>query len=285
MTAEEVGHASSRADKGSPRPYMLSGSAAEMYERNMVPSIFEPFANDLLEHANLKKGEAVLDVGCGTGILARLAWPQVAPTGRVVGLDTNAGMLEVARFAAQQRDFDIGWVEGNATKMPLDAGEFDVVLCQQGLQFFPDRPAALHEMRRVLGKGGRLALSVWRPIRFNPGHSVFADVLECRVSHGAAETRRAPFQLSDHNEIRKLVTGAGFQDVTTSLSTRVARFASAEAMVRIMVAGTPLGGAMGNDDSRALQTVIDEVTAGLADYVDDGGLAIPMQAWTVKARV
>jgi ubiquinone/menaquinone biosynthesis C-methylase UbiE len=264
--------------------YSLSGSAAEMYERNMVPAMFEPFANGLLEFAELQKGESILDVACGTGILARLAWPKVAPTGRVVGLDVNPGMLEVARNAAQQSAADIEWTEGSVSEMPLRAGEFDVVLCQHGLQYFSDKPIALREMRRVLGDRGRLVLNIWRPISFNAGHSVFADVLQRHVSEEAAATRRAPFIFSDRNQLRTLVVDAGFHDVVVSLTTRIARFVSAEAMVRIMITGTPLGTAMNSDDPGLLHTVIKEVTTGLSEYVDDQGLAIPMQAWIVTAR-
>jgi len=264
--------------------YSLSGSAAEMYERNMVPAIFEPFARDLLEFADLKKGENILDVACGTGIVARLAWPKVVPTGRVVGLDANPGMLEVARIAARQSAADIEWVEGSVSEMPLHAGGFDVVLCQHGLQYFADKPNAAREMRRVLGDRGRLILNVWRPISFNTGHSVFADVLQRRVSEEAAATRRAPFIFSDRNQLRTLVADAGFHDVVVSLTTRVARFVSAEAMVRTMIAGTPLGAAMNSEDPKLLHTVINEVTTGLSEYVDDQGLAIPMQGWIVTAR-
>jgi len=264
--------------------YSLSGSAAEMYERNMVPAIFEPFARDLLEFVDLKKGESVLDVACGTGIVARLAWPKLAPTGRVVGLDVNRGMLEVAGNAARQSGADIKWAEGSVSEMPLHPGEFDVVLCQHGLQYFPDKPVALKEMRRVLGGRGRLVFNVWRPISFNAGHLVFSDVLQRRVSEEAAATRRAPFIFSDRNQIRTLVTDAGFHDVIVSLTARVARFASAEAMVRIMIAGTPLGATMNSDDPELLRTVINEVTTGLSEYVDDRGLAIPMQGWIVTAR-
>jgi SAM-dependent methyltransferase len=136
----------------------------------------------------------------GAADVARLAWPKVAPGGHVVGLDVSPGMLEVARSVSRRRATDITWAEGNASKMPFDAGEFDVVLCQHGLQYFSDRPAALSEMRRVLGDPGRLVLNVWRPISFNAGHSVFADVLQRRVSEEAASTRRAPFKLSDREQ-------------------------------------------------------------------------------------
>ena len=283
MAADPRRNGNTDANRGV-NQYVLGGTAAEMYERNMVPAIFEPFARDLLEFANLKAGDKVLDVACGTGIVARLAWAKVSPSGRVVGSDLNSEMLEVARACCRQQAADITWAECNVSDMSFPSNEFDVVLCQHGLQYFPDRRAALNEMHRVSRTDGRLIASVWRPISFNPGHLVFANVLERFVSQEAAATRRAPYKLSDRTEIRELVSGSGFHDVVVSLITRAARFASAEAMVRIMMAGTPLGAAMANTDPSVVQRVIDEVTEGLAQYEDDRGLAIPMQAWVVTAQ-
>jgi len=263
--------------------YLLTGSAPERYEQNMVPAIFEPFAKGLLEVAQLNVGEQVLDVGCGTGIVARLAWSQVAPSGCVVGLDVNAAMLDVARSASARDQARIEWQEGDVASMPFPDGTFDVVLCQHGLQYVSDRHAALTEMHRVLPPSGRLVLSVWRPVQYNPGHAVFADVLERHVSEAAGKTRRAPFTLSDRDEIRNLVTCAQFHEVVMRLDVRVTRFPSAEAMIRIMMAGTPLAATMADADPAVLQTVIAEVTEGLSGYDDDQGIALPMQAWVVTA--
>jgi ubiquinone/menaquinone biosynthesis C-methylase UbiE len=266
----------------SPNPYTLSGSAAEMYERNMVPAIFKPFAEDLLGFADSARGESVLDVACGTGIVSRLAWPKVGPTGRVFGVDVNPMMLEVAR-SATPKESAIEWAEGNASAITLPDDSFDVVLCQHGLQYFPDCPSALREMHRVLDDRGRLVINVMRAVQYNPGHAIFADVLQRRVNDEAAATRRSPFKLCDRDELRELVTDAGFRDVVISLTARVTRFPSAEAMVRIMMAGTPLGAVMSKQDPSRLRQVIDEVSAGLAEYNDDRGLAIPMQGWVVTA--
>lgn len=255
-----------------------------MYEQNMVPAIFEPFAKGLLELAGLHEGEHVLDVACGTGIVSRLAWRDVAPSGGLVGLDVNPEMLDVAS-GKTDKGAVIEWKEGDAASMPFPNGEFDVVICQHGVQYFPDRQAALTEMHRVLrATAGRLIFSVWRPIQFNPGHYIFAKVLDRRIGEQAGETRRAPFKLSDRQEIRTLVTESGFRDIVVHLDTRVARFPSAEAMARIMVAGTPLATALENADSAVMQTVISEVAEGLSDYIDDQGLALPMQAWVITAN-
>ncbi len=138
----------------------------------MVPTIFGPWAQDLVEVAPPRPGERVLDIACGTGIVARTAAGRVGSGGTVVGLDVSAPMLDVARGIAAGEGLSIEWREGSAMKLPFPDSAFEVVLCQQGLQFFPDRAAALREMHRVLGPGGRLALSVWRPIEGSPGFVV-----------------------------------------------------------------------------------------------------------------
>src|SRR3712207_3990859 len=140
--------------------WQLEGSAAELYERHLVPAITSLWAADLVERAAPQPGERVLDVACGTGIVARRAAERMG-SGRVVGLDINPGMLAVARALPPGSGPAIEWHEGSVLDMPFPEGSFDVCLCQLGLQFFPDRAAALREMRRVLRTGGRLTLSVF----------------------------------------------------------------------------------------------------------------------------
>ena len=125
--------------------WQVAGSAPENYERYLVPAIFGPFATDLVELSAIQPGERVLDVACGPGVVARLAAEVVGATGRVVGVDLNAGMLAVARTLPLARGAPVEWREDDAAALQLPDGGFDVVLCQQGLQVFPDRPAALRE--------------------------------------------------------------------------------------------------------------------------------------------
>jgi len=140
--------------------WQLRGNAAELYERYVVPYILGPWAPGLVELAALQPGEHVLDLACGTGVVARLAATKVEPTGHVTGLDLNAAMLAVARSLPPPPGTSITWVEGSAVAMDLPDASFDVILYQQGFQFFPDQPAALREMHRVLVPGGRVLLSV-----------------------------------------------------------------------------------------------------------------------------
>src|SRR5712671_1931595 len=117
--------------------WQFAGSVPENYERYLVPSIFAAWADDLVEVAALQPSERVLDIACGTGIVARTAARKLDAGGSVVGLDLSAPMLAVARTAAAAEGVTVEWREGSAVKLPLRDGEFE-----QGLQFFPDRPTA-----------------------------------------------------------------------------------------------------------------------------------------------
>ena len=149
--------------------WQLAGeTVAEAYERYIMAAFGNAWAQALVQVAAPEDGDRVLDVACGTGAVARYAAPHVGPTGRVTGLDLNAGMLATARTMPAPAGIPIAWHEGNATALPFPNASFDIVCCQQGLQFFPDRPAALREMSRVLTPGGRLALAVWRGLEHQP---------------------------------------------------------------------------------------------------------------------
>src|SRR5262249_13923549 len=147
------------------------------YERYLVPAIFGPWAADLLALAAPQPGERVLDLACGTGAVARLTAERVGTAGAVIGLDLNPGMTELARSLPAPRGAAVEWRVGTALELPFTNATFDLALCQQGLQFFSDRAAALGETRRVLRSGGRLALSVWRSIDRSPGFAALAEAL------------------------------------------------------------------------------------------------------------
>src|SRR5690606_14801410 len=135
-------------------------SFPEMYEQLLVGPLFRPWADLTLDEIGLRPGDRVLDVACGTGTVARQARARLGQSGTVVGVDVSGPMLGVARRVAP----DIDWREGDAAALPLREGEqFDVVICQQGLQFFADRCAPVREMYRALAPGGRVAVSTWRP--------------------------------------------------------------------------------------------------------------------------
>ena len=248
-----------------PRWHLVGGNVAEVYERQLVPAMFAPWAPKLIDVADLRPGESVLDVACGTGVVTRLAAERAGNGGRVVGLDINAAMLAVARRYTPDGGATIVWVEASALEIPLPDATFDVVLCQQGLQQFPDRLVALREMRRILKPGRRLALSVWSRIEGNPGMAALVEALERHISGAAAANRRAPFALGDATQLRVLLTEAGFRDIEVRTMVESARFPSPEALVASQLAATPLS-TLGDLTEEAHQAVARDVRAALQAY-------------------
>ena len=266
-----------------PRWQQVGGSAAELYERQLVPAMFAPWAPGLIELAGVQRGERVLDVACGTGVVTRLAAARVAGGGRVVGLDVNAAMLGVARSLPPVEGAPVEWLEASALEMPLPDAAFDVVLCQHGLQQLPDRPAGLREMRRVLAPGGRLAASVWSRIEGSPGMAALVAALERHVGREAADNRRAPFALGDADELRRLLVEAGFRETQVRTLVAPARFPTPEALVEAQLAATPLA-TLGGLSEEVRQVVAREVRAALQDYLQEASFAVPMEAHVVLAR-
>jgi ubiquinone/menaquinone biosynthesis C-methylase UbiE len=264
--------------------WQLSGNASEVYERYLVPAVFGPWAPVLVERAALQAGERVLDVACGTGIVARVAAQQLGTTGKIVGLDTNAAMLTVARSLPRIPGVSIEWQEGSALALPYPDAAFDVVFCQAGLQYFPDRPRALREMHRVLVPGGRLALLVWGPIEQSPGYALLAEALAHHIGEASATIMRAPFLLGDAEEVRALIVETQFRGVDIRTSVGGVHFPSSEDFVRHQVAGSPLAGPVSQADGNARSALMSEVHTALRPYMPRDGLDFPIQAHLVSAH-
>jgi SAM-dependent methyltransferase len=256
--------------------WQVVGNAAENYEQYLVPAIFGPWARDLLALATLKPGGRVLDVACGSGIVARLAAERVGATGKVVGVDINPGMLAVARTTSGSAEID--WREGNATALPLPDGTFDVVLCQQGLQFFPDRAAALREMRRVLVPRGQLAVSCWKPIQRSPGFLALAEALAKHAGPEAAAIAFGPFALGEDGELRSLIESVGFENVSIREGVKSLRFPSGEEFVRRYGTGSPLAGVLTEMTASALSELVRDVSARVTAHLNAEGLAFVIEA-------
>ena len=267
--------------------WQVAGSAAETYERALVPAVFAAWAPLVMALADPKPGDRVLDIACGTGVVARLAAERVGRTGDVVGLDLNPGMLAVAASIASNApatSAPITWREASATKMPLPDAAFDIAYCQLGLQFFPDRPAALREMYRVLAPGGRLGIMVWRGIEYSPGFGVLAAALERHVGTEAASIMRAPFALAEADELRTLVAAVGFHEITIRPVAGTVRFPSPTRLVQDYAAGSPLAGHVAKVSDEARTALVSEVGEALQSYVVGGVLAFPIEAHLASAK-
>jgi ubiquinone/menaquinone biosynthesis C-methylase UbiE len=250
------------------------GNPPANYERFFVPAIGAPLATDLIHLAALHPGERVLDIACGTGVVARLASQQVGATGTVAGLDINPGMLGVARSATPP-GMAIEWHEASAEAMPIPDASFDVVLCQIGLQFMPDKRAALREMQRVLVRGGRLILNVPGP---TPRlFTIMGEALARHVGAEAAGFVNHVFSLHDTAEIQNLVSGAGFRDVSVQSDTKSLRLPAPEEFLWQYVHSTPLAGAVAQVDDERRASLERDVVAKWQEFVKDGALVLQVR--------
>ena len=214
-----------------PRP-----SPARSYEEYFVPAIFDPLTSHVLQAAPPRPGERVLDLACGTGIVARRVAPLVGPTGTLVGVDANPDMIEVARESSATGGPLIEFRHGDAQALDLPDGAFDRVICQQGLQFLADPEVALRELRRVLDTGGIAVLAVWQGLERHP---LYAALARAEAPHLTAfglpvtmDDLTAPFSLGDAAQLCALLAEAGFREVDDTEASITARFPSPDEFVK-----------------------------------------------------
>ncbi|WP_175439192.1 class I SAM-dependent methyltransferase [Streptomyces vilmorinianum] len=263
------------------RAAWAKAATAENYETLLVPLLFEPWAEGLVDLVDPRPGERVLDLACGTGVVAKKAAARVGPDGTVTGVDINADMLAIARSGAPADAAPvITWKQADALDTGLADSAFDIAFCQQGLQFFGDRLTALRELHRVLVPDGRVALSVWcdrRSPGFHPFESAFRNVLPAPGE--AVRFLQAIFDLADADELDHLLTTAGFQDVTVTRTTRTVRCASARAWVETFLGAAPLPEIAPADRDRIASEVSQELSPCVAN-----GLAFSVSANVAFAR-
>jgi ubiquinone/menaquinone biosynthesis C-methylase UbiE len=218
-----------------------AGAAPQLYQEFLVPAVFGPFAEDLVGRAGLERGMFVLDVACGTGALSRAAARRIGPTGQVLGVDISPGMLAVAAAQpAAPGAAPIAWAETSADELPRTARQFDAVLCQQGLQFFADRHAALRAMSAAAAPGGRVALATWTEPEEAVAFAALAEALDLYVGPAAGGRMRQPWELEDATALAEILEAAGLEQIEVSRHTRTARFARRDDFARRLVLATPL---------------------------------------------
>lgn len=253
----------------------VNTEAARVYETFFVPALFEKWAAPVCEMAGLRPGDKVLDVACGSGVVARAARTRVGAEGQVTGLDLNPGMLAVAAEKAP----DLHWKQGVAEDLPFSDGAFDAVISNFGLMFFTDRVKALQEMQRAVRKGGRAVVAVWDRSENSPGYDVMIALLERLFGAEAANALRAPFVLGDKRELETLLETAGWTGATIETHTGTARFASIADWVKTDVRGWTLADMI---DADQFDTLLTAATTELARFAGpDGRVAFDAPAHIV----
>jgi SAM-dependent methyltransferase len=256
------------------------GNPAANYERFFVPVIGAPLATDLIRTSALRPSERVLDVACGTGLVARLASQQV-PAGTVAALDINPVMLAVARSATSP-GMSIEWREEGAEAMSFPDSTFHVVLCQMGLQFMPDKRAVLREMQRVLAPGGRLILNVPGP---TPRlFAIMEDALARHIGAEAAAFVSQVFSLHDPTEVQSLVGSAGFHSISIQSDTRLLRLPAPEEFLWQYVHSTPLAALITRVSDEQRDSLEREVVVNWQELVEDRALMLQLRVVVAAAR-
>jgi len=266
----------SQSSSGVPA-WQLEGNAPLAYDTHIVDVFLQDYSRRLVEVAAIKPGDRVLDVACGTGVMTRLLANKIGSAGQVVGFDLNAGMLARAR-ASRETAAAIEWRLGNATDMPFADASFDCVICQHGLQFIPNKAAAVSEMHRVLADRGRIVISVWRSIEHCPWQAAIADAVERNIGSEQAAQIRSAFSFGDADQLQQMIVAAGFRGVEIRVERETIRHPSMAEYVPSYISATPVAAAIAGLDKEEQATITTDVRDALTAYRVGDGFAAPVEA-------
>jgi ubiquinone/menaquinone biosynthesis C-methylase UbiE len=257
--------------------FQISVDTAEAYEAEFVPAFFAQWAPALCAAAGIVTGQRVLDVACGTGIVARTA-AGIAGAGNVIGLDLNDAMLTVARRVRP----DVEWRQGDASALPFPDGSFDAVVCQMALMFFPDRAGAIREMRRVTNDGGSVAVLVPGNLDDQPAYGPLVDLIARHAGPDARSLLSSYFSCGDVDQLVRLLDQAGLRSIDTRTEHGTARYPSVEAALATEMNSTPLGERI---TPEVYQQILIEARQALAPFtLSDGSLEAPFDSYLVAGR-
>ncbi len=253
-------------------------SAAEVYDEFFLPALFAAWPPEVVAAAELRPGQRVVDVACGTGVLAVEAARATSPGGQVVGVDLNPGMLAVARRKAPEID----WQQAPAEALPFDSESFDSAISQFGLMFFQDKQQAIAEMWRVIRPGGRLAIAVWDSLENTPGYAAITRLLARLFGDDVAALLKAPYSLGDPDALRSLLATAGVTDLEVHRMQGAAHFPSIRSWMHTDVRGWTLADKL---DDQQYEQLVSEAERELHSFVAlDGSVRFDHPALIASAR-
>ena len=262
--------------------FQLSDSAVAAYEEQKVAAMFGPLARETLCKVHISEDDTILDVACGTGIVARTIFNQIQPARPIVGTDLNEGMVRMARQITQNTANSFEWHIASVEELPFDSGRFSLVFCQQGIQYFPDEQAALVEMRRVMAADGRLVISVWG------GASDFflamAESVGRHVNPEVGARYLAPFSYQNTNQLPDMLRTAGFSDI--KVETLIVDRTMVDIAVSISkeIIGHPAGSQVQATGEANVNAIAEDVIAACSEYQQGKDMIVPQHAYLISAK-
>jgi len=251
---------------------------AETYERLLVPAIFAPWAQEILSRARpIGSADRILDLGCGTGIVARLLRDRLGGGARITGVDASTDMIAMAKSITPALE----WREASALKLPFDDASFEIVVSQQMLQFVPELASALCEIRRVLVPGGRLVAATWRARSEQPLYEILGQIAERHL--GRASEKR--FLLGDEAALFEMLASAGFTDVRIDIVTRTDHFQEFPFRLSALAANFDLSAFSPSEREARLSALEAESREAVEQFASNGGFAAPSRANLITASV
>ncbi len=258
--------------------FQLTLDQAQAYEDLFVPALFAQWTAPLLQCARVGAGQRVLDVACGTGVVAKAAKQAVGDAGKVCGLDLNPAMLEVAR----RNHPDVEWREADAQQLPFEDEVFDATLCQSALFFFPDPPGAVSEMARVTARGGLVALQTYATLDQQPGYRPFVDVVVAHAGPQARALLGTYWSQGDLEALSVMLDSAGLEVGETRSLLGTVSFPSVDAVVHTEIQASPLANSL---EPEAYRAIVDETRTALREFVaTNGEVALPIRARFITGR-
>lgn len=263
-----------------------SSDAVRTYASLLVPRMFAPWAELLLDRVRVDPGDRVCDVACGPGTVSRAAARRARASGSVIGCDFSEAMLEAARSAGADPDSaTIEYRLSPAAPLAVDSATASVLTCQQGLQFFPEAAPALAEMHRVLERGGRIGIACWTQIESNPIYHAFERALATAFGAERAAALRKPFSGPASDQMAGLLAAAGFVDIDVTVISRDLVFEDGVDMALLALAVTPAGADLAGLDEAGRESFGAAGTRELTPLLDDdGAVRAPMQSVVAVAH-
>lgn len=265
------------------RDARFDGSIPEMYDRHLGPLLFEPYALDLADRIAKRKPRKVLEIAAGTGIATRRLLDALPKATALTVTDLNPPMLDYARQRIRSNGRNVEWRQADAQELPFADESFDVVACQFGVMFFPDKVRGLREFKRVLETGGVLIFSVWDSLEKNPLPELAHSTIGKFFRTDPPEFYKIPFMLGDVGELRQLVEEAGFKEIAIETLALTGRSESPQHAAEGLVKGNPVINALREQGTADIDDIVGAVARAVEERFGARSLQIPLRAHVVTA--